>query len=431
MEQRSLHPTLIISNVLLDDQPVHILVEGSTIAQILPATASLPATSSTCRHIDGHHKAAFPGLINTHTHAAMTLFRGYGDDLPLQQWLEEKIWPNEQHLDDDIVYWGTRLACLEMIKGGTTTFNDMYFHLSATAQAVADSGMKAALTQVAMDFFDPSRTAEAKQQFADYERLMASNQWPQVQWDCACHSVYTVSTELLQWVRDFAREHHTQLSIHASETQKECNDCQLRYGRSPIQLLDSLDMLDEHLIVAHGLWLSDDDVRLLGAHRCTVVHNPNSNLKLGSGARFLYSELRQAGANIALGTDGCSSSNNLDMIEACKTMSLLQKGWRADPPVLPAAEVLSTASAGGATALGWNTGRLEPGMQADLFLTDLDNLAFVPNNNSLSNLIYAAHADCVDTTIRGGQVVMEHRKVKDEALIVAEARRAARKLITV
>lgn len=441
--------SILISNVLVDNQRCDIAIEGSHIASMraahhggLPAPAlqegapaQAGAAGRSLQVIDGTALAAFPGLVNGHTHAAMSLFRGFGDDLPLETWLRDKIWPNERHLDDDIVYWGSRLACLEMIKSGTTCFNDMYFLQEQTARAAADSGMRAVLSLTGMDFFDPAQAEALKQRCRDWEKaltpdsLSAANQESMLRYAVAPHAIYTVSGTTLQWLKAFANEHRLLLHIHLAETQTEVNNCLRQNGKRPVAYLQELGLLSPHTIVAHGLWLDDDDVKMLGDSGASVVHNPNSNLKLASGCQFRYNELRDAGANVALGTDGCSSSNNLDLIEATKTMSLLQKGWRRDPVAMPAREALRIATRGGAQALNINGGELKEGRVADLFLVNLDNLAFVPDNDTVSNLIYAAHGDCVDTTIINGRIVMRHRQVPDEQRIIQEARRAARRLI--
>lgn len=427
--------SLFIHNVLVDDKAVDITIDGSHILSIAPCPNPCHLPSRHGEVLDGTGMAAFPGLVNCHTHAAMSLFRGFGDDLPLQEWLHNKIWPNEKHLDDDIVYWGSRLACLEMIKSGTTCFNDMYFFQQATARAVSDSGMRAVLALTGMDFFNEAQAEQLKQRCQDWEHVLtpdcrsASCREGSLRYALAPHAIYTVSGPTLQWLKAFADEHELLLHIHLSETETEVNDCIKAHGLRPVAYLRQLGLLAPTTILAHALWIDDEEIKMIADSQTKVVHNPNSNLKLASGFRFRYNELRNAGVTVALGTDGCSSSNNLDMMEAAKTMSLLQKGWRGDPTALPADEALQVATRNGATALNLNAGMLQAGMLADLFLVDLNNTAFVPNHHSVSNLIYAAHGDCVDTTIINGQMAMRHRRVPQEEEIVREARRAARRLI--
>ncbi|MDY5969493.1 MAG: amidohydrolase [Bacteroidales bacterium] len=415
---------MVIANILLDGQQKDILVEGNRIKDIRPSLSAEPP-----------RYAAFPGLINCHTHAAMTLLRGYGDDMPLENWLKDKIWPAEKHLDDETIYWGSRLACLEMIKSGTTCFNDMYFFQDATARAAQDSGLRAVLSLTGMDFYDPHQAEELKRRCLEWEkkivpeRRSATQSEGMLRFALAPHAIYTVSPSTLQWMKAFADEHEMLFHLHLAETQTEVDNCMLANGVSPVRYLHQLGLLSPATILAHGLWLTPDDIDLLGSSGAKVVHNPNSNLKLASGYRFLYNELCAAGVTVSLGTDGASSSNNLDLLEATKTMSLLQKGWRGDPQALPADEALRVATHNGAETLNLNAGELAPGRLADIILADLNNPAFTPCHNAVSNLVYSAHPDAIDTVIINGKIVMLHRIVKDEELIVNEARRCAQKLV--
>lgn len=429
-----------ISNILHNNQRVDIEIRGTRITSIKPTQDASKVEVNCCycsnkesdiKHIDGTNKAIFPTFVNAHAHSAMVLFRGYGDDLPLEQWLSEKIWPNEANLNPEIVYWGSRLACLEMIKSGTTCFNDMYFFLEETAKAAEEMGIRAVLSHTDFDHFDAKEASRVKHDYEAYgKQVEALPHSDLIQYGVAPHSVYTVSGPTLQWVADFAREHKMLYHIHAAETQAECANALRDLGATPVRYLNQLGVLAENTLVAHGLWLDDDEIKMLGEHHSTVVHNPNSNLKLASGNYFKYNELVKACATIALGTDGCASSNNLDMIEAAKVMSLLQKGVRLDPLALPAAEALQVATLGGAKALRIDAGEVAEGKLADLMLVDLDNCAFVPNNNTVSNLIYAAHGDCVDTVICNGRILMEHRQVPHEQEIINQARQVAKQLIT-
>ena len=423
--------SLFIKDVLLDGKTTSILIEKDTIVGI---GNDLPVP--TCVYvIDARGKAVFPTFANMHTHAAMTLFRGYGDDHPLQEWLNEWIWPAERNLDDDIIYWGTRLACLEMIKSGTTLFNDMYFYTEAAARAVRDSGIRAMIGLTCFDFLDKAAAEKLKKDVEEWWSAISS-QWSagggQIIPVIAPHAPYTVSGETLVWLADFAAEHGLHYHIHMSETESEVAESVKQYGQRPYARLEKLGVLErcgKRFVGAHTLHLDDEEIKLIGRHGATVVHNPNSNLKLGSGYRFMYNELRDAGANVTLGTDGCSSSNNLDMLEATKTMALLQKGWRGDPTTMPAKEALQVATTNGFKAAGLNAGIIEAGAKADLLLVDIDNIGFIPNNDTLSNYIYAAHNEAIDTVVCDGTIVMQHREVKDEKLIKSEAMRVVEKLI--
>ena len=319
--------------------------------------------------------------MNMHSHAPMTLFRGLGDDQPLDVWLKDYIWPAEQKLTDELVYEGTLQACREMLASGTTAFNDMYFRLPAMAQAVRDSGIKAMLGYNVFGDGDELERINTLRRECDGVRL-----------SIAPHSIYTVSEKGLRRCADACADLHLPMHIHMSETQKEVDDCLREHGCRPWEYIDSLGILDklgDKIIAAHCLHLSDNEIRLIGDHHITCVHCPNSNLKLGSGYRFLMLELLEAGANVMLGTDGSASSNNLDMIEVMKTAALLQKGWRGDPTVVPAAQILSLATGGHTIA---------PGQPACLFLAEV---------KSLSDLVYASHGDCVRMTMVGGKVVFQ------------------------
>lgn len=414
---------IYIENVRLGDETTNLSIESSLIAGIGP-TVPMPANAI---HIDGHGKAALPAFANMHTHAAMSLFRGYANDLPLMTWLNDWIWPKEKHLDDDIIYWGTRLACTEMIKSGTTLFSDMYFHLPAAAKAAAEMGIRCTLgfTQFgdALEATDKA-IEEMLATFEPYHGLVSLAIAP--------HAIYTVSDKGLQRCAELSKKYGLLYHIHMSETQGEVEQCIAKHGCRPYEWLEQLGVLDiteGRFTGAHSLFVSDHELELLGRHRATVVHNPCSNLKLGSGHFFQYTELRDAGTNVTLGTDGCSSSNNLDMVEAAKFMSLLQKGVRQDPTALPAAELLDVVSRNGYKALGLNGGTLEVGALADLILIDLNNIAFIPNNDTLANLFYAAHGDAIDTVICNGQCLMQQRHIDSEPETTAQARRAAGKLL--
>jgi 5-methylthioadenosine/S-adenosylhomocysteine deaminase len=405
-----------------DGQPVDILIEDGCIRQIAGAIA--PSDGDT--EIDGRGKAVIPGLVNAHTHAAMTLLRGIADDMPLMPWLREKIWPNEALLTPDDVYWGARLACLEMIKSGTTAFLDMYYHLPATAEAVRESGMRAVLCCTCFDRFIPELAERSRQEVR--QLLASSSAWsPLIRLALGPHAVYTVSGALLQWIGAFAEEHGMTVQIHASETEEEVAGAVKHFGCTPIRHLHRLGVLSPRLSIAHALYADDEEIRILADTGVGVVHNPASNMKLGSGSAFRFAEMRRAGITVALGTDGCSSSNNLDMIEAMKLASLLGKAWRKDPEALTAAEMLNAATAEGARILGLNSGRLEAGRPADLCLIDLNIPAFTPNHHFVSNLVYAANGSCVDTVICNGNLLMQNKKVPGEEEIMEQVRARCRK----
>ena len=413
---------ILIEEVLLNEKSTNILIENSMITGI---GTQIPMPVNAIR-IDGRGKAAFPSFANMHTHAAMTLLKGLGSDLPLQQWLTESIWPAEKHLDGEAVYWGAKLACLEMIKSGTTLFNDMYFLLPNAAKAVAEMGIRGILGINVFGDGD-ELTDDSFRQLRD--QVEGASDLLKI--SIAPHSVYTVSEKGLMHCAEMSHRYGTIYQIHMSETEREVQECLSNHGCRPYELLARtgvLSLTEGRLVGAHSLYLSPREIDLMAHHHVTATHNPASNLKLGSGYRFLYTELRDAGVNVALGTDGSASSNNFDMIEAARLMSYLQKGVRQDPTVLPVQELLRVATENGFRAAGIDAGRIAVGKVADLILVDLDNLAFVPMHDTLSGLFYAAHADCVDTVICNGRVVMRNRHVEGEEEIRSQARKHIHRL---
>jgi len=413
--------SLLINNVLLNGRTVDILIEGNTIAKI----GNVERSGAIDRIIDGARKAAIPAFINGHTHAAMTLFRGFADDMPLEPWLQEKIWPHEARLTDEYVYWGTRLACLEMIKTGTTLFHDMYWHLPAVIQAVEDSGIRAVLSEVLMNV--AGKAQEEQQKNVALEALNVGF-GSRIQFSIAPHAIYTADAELLKWSKQLADKHGLLIHIHLSETKAEVEYAQKNYGLTPVAYLHSLGILDENTVAAHCVHLDNHDIEHLANARTKVIHNPNSNMKLASGVGFRYHDLKTAGVTVGLGTDGCASSNNLDMIEAMKTASLLCKASFNDPTAMPVQDAFDLATKNGATIINNRLGEIKEGNLADLCLIDLNRPEMTPCHHFLSNLIYASNGNSVDTVICDGEIIMQNRKVKDEQLIMDKAAEVAQKL---
>lgn len=244
----------------------------------------------------------------------------------------------------------------------------------------------------------------------------------------AIHAIYSVSEPMILWAAQFARERGLRIHIHVSETRKEVDDCLAQHGVSPVVYLDRLGVLGPDVIAAHTLWVSDEDVEILGKRGVTCVHNVNSNLKLASGYKFRYNELRDAGANVCLGTDGCASSNNLDMLETMKTSAMIQKAWRDDPSAMPLGEILAMATVNAGKGLGLEVGKLETGSMADILIVDTDSYHFLSPGSFEANLIYSAHSDCIESVICGGRFVMRDRVVPGEKEILAEARKAMLRL---
>jgi 5-methylthioadenosine/S-adenosylhomocysteine deaminase len=414
--------TILIKNVQIDQHPADIFIDGKFIKRV-----GAGLSDKADKIIDGAGKAAVPGFINTHTHAAMTLFRGFGDDIPLEQWLNERIWPYEKKLTEEDVYHGARLACLEMIQTGTTCFNDMYMHYPSVLRAVEEMGLRATLGATIFDYFQPDVAAQARR---ETEQFFAIPHSDRISFALAPHAIYTVSGDTLQWVRDFAAANDLLIHLHLAETQTEYHNAVKDFGLSPVRYLHKLKLLSPRLMLAHCLYVDEEEIQLLADHDVKVVHNPNSNLKMGSGHAFKYSEMKAAGITIGIGTDGCGSSNNLDLLEAAKIAALLQKGWRRDPTVMPAGEALQCITENGADILRVPAGKIAAGALADLCLIDLRSPTFTPDFHFASNLLYAAsHGSCVDTVLCDGRILMENRHVPEETIILENAARTARKLI--
>ena len=416
---------ILLKNILHDGSPVNLFIDGQRIFRILPA----PDTGGIVpdETVDCTGRAVIPGFINMHTHAAMVLLRGITEDVPLHQWLS-RIWEIEARIDETFIYWGTKLACLEMIRSGTTTFNDQYWFAPYARQAAVEMGIRPFISFVILDKFD-KETAEKQRRkcLRLYERSLGWSDASHLA--MSVHSVYTVSEEMILWASQFAVEHGMKLHIHVSETEKENIDCMKAHGGlTPTEYLDSLGVLGPHVIAAHALWLTDHDVELMGRNHVNCVHNINSNAKLSSGYRFRYEDLRKAGANICLGTDGAASSNNLDMLETMKTSALFHKACTGDPACMPLGELMDAATVNGARALGIDTGQVREGAIADLSIVDIDNSYFLSPGSFLANLVYTAHSDVISSVIAQGRFVMRDRLVEDEQEILAEARKVLRQI---
>lgn len=415
---------ILLKNIAAEEVASNILIEDDYISKVVPADVEI-AVPEGAEVVDCTGKAVLPGFVNMHTHAGMAMMRGVGEDIAFHEWID-RIWQVESKIDDEYVYHATKVACLEMIKTGTTTFNDHYWHMPMGYKAAMEMGLRAGIAYVILDRHEPGEDERQKAQCQ--EMYEYSLQWGDMtQFVIAIHAIYSVSEPLLLWAVDFARKHGLKIHIHVSETEKEVKDCMAQHGgMSPVEYLDSLGALGPDVIAAHTLWLSENDIRILGERGVHCVHNVNSNLKLASGYRFLYNELKEAGANICLGTDGCASSNNLDMLETMKTSAMIQKAWRGDPSAMPLNELLEMATFNGAKALGFKAGKVEEGYLADLLIIDTENYNFLSPGSFLANFVYSAHSDCIDSVICNGKFVMRNRVVEGEKDILAAARKVLR-----
>ena len=414
---------------LLDGRTADMLISGGVISRIAPAGESRGwELAGDLEIMDCHGKVAVPGFINMHTHSPMSLMRGIGEDMLFHGWLK-KIWETEEKLDHEYVYWASKAACVEMIRTGTTTFNDQYWFFEDSVRAATEMGMRIATGYDIMDKGSRAEAERQKEQCVQKSGPYLEHGIPGVTYGLAFHAIYSVSEDMMLWAADFARKHDLNLHIHLCETRREVEECKAAHGGlTPVEYLDRLGILSDRLLAAHTLWLGERDVELLGRHGVTCIHNVNSNTKLASGYRFLYNELRDAGANVCIGTDGCASSNNLDMLEAMKTSAILQKAWREDPSALPLGELVGMATVNGAKALRFNGGVLAEGAAADISIVDTDNTFFLSNAPFLANFVYSAHSDCIDSVICNGRFIMRGREIPGEKEILSQARKVLGKI---
>jgi 5-methylthioadenosine/S-adenosylhomocysteine deaminase len=434
---------LTVAGASLDGRTVGVRCAGGAIEAIGPDVAAQPGDET----IDAAGAPLVPALVNGHTHAAMTLFRGYGGDLPLMRWLREKVWPVEAKLEPEDVYWGTRLACAEMIRTGTARFWDMYWHPQATAQAVEDAGLRA---HIGGPLFDAEGGTEEMKSTALAELEALADFGPAIARSLAPHSIYTVSEGLLRWTAERAAEHGAAIHLHLAETEQEVEDCLAAHGVRPAAYLDRLGLLGERTVLAHGVWLDEAELELIAARGATVVANPVANLKLAVGGVLPYPAARRAGVAVGLGTDGPGSNDSLDLLADLKIFALMQRHVSGDATVLPAAEALEIATGARAPALldgggggagggdaatasaaagagGATAAPLVPGAPADFLLLRRD-AAELGIGDLASDLVYAASGAVVDSTVVAGRVLMRGGAVEGEAEILARAAERARRL---
>lgn len=388
----------------------------------------LPHDYEEANVIDVEGKIAVPGMVNTHTHAAMTLLRSYADDMVLMDWLQNKIWPAEDGLTDDDIYWGTMLSIAEMLKSGTTCFADMYFAMDRVADAVAQTGIRAVLSRGLTGFSDENY-AKLEENAALYRERHNSADG-RIHIMLGPHAPYTCSVEYLKKVIDKAKQLGCEIHMHLSETKGEVEDCIKEHGISPIKLMDSLGMFECGTLAAHCVHVDEDDLAIMAAKNVRVAHNPQSNLKLASGIAPVPAMLKH-GITVGLGTDGTSSNNNLDMLEECRLAAMLHKNMSGDPEILPAQQALAMATSEGAKALGFkNTGKIEVGQKADIVLYSMDKPYWHPRHDRTSLFVYAANAADADTVFINGKLLMQNGEMlyMDLEKIYAEADMRARRL---
>ena len=416
---------LLIKNAtMMSGKKQDVLLEGNLIAKI-----SSSITANGAEKIDASGKLLIPGLINTHTHAAMTLFRGIAEDMQLHDWLatvrkaEVKVTPKQ-------IRAGSLLAIAEMLKSGTTCFNDMYFYMDEVAAAVQQSGMRATLSYSVVDMNDEKKR---KSELSIGEKFIKDWQGKagnRIKCGIAPHSIYLCSSELLIKSNELSEKYDALYHIHLSETRKEVFDCLEAHKKRPAYYLDSLGVLSSRTVAAHCVWLTKEEVRLLAGRKISASLNPVSNMKLAGGSTAPMPEMQSFGMNISLGTDGSASNNSLSMFETMKTLGLLQKNARWDATVAKDNAIFDAATTGGARALGINAGEIKEGKLADLVLIDIRAANMAPLHSAVSNLVYSAHAGNVTDVIVDGKQVVENRKLltMNEEKIVESAQKEAEKL---
>ena len=378
--------------------------------------------------IDGHGKFATPGLVNAHTHASMTLLRSYSDDKALMDWLNKDIWPIEAKMTHKDIYWGAALAAVEMIKSGTTAFADMYGpNMEEVAKVVDESGLRGSLSRGLIGIFDGDEKLATNVELYKNFHGAADGRITVM---FGPHAIYTCPPDYLRKVAAEAEKLGAEIHMHMNETQDEINDCLKNYGKRPFEVVNETGLFDTGTLAAHCVWLSDEEIDIIKAKKIRVAHNPGSNMKLASGIAPV-SKLLAEGVTVALGTDGASSNNNLDMLEEVRLAALLAKVESMNPLSVPAAQALQMATEFGATALGLqNVGRLAEGYKADIVLWDMSGVEWQPNYNPVSLLVYSANASSADTVIVDGKILMQGRELKtlDAEKILAEFTACANRL---
>jgi len=379
--------------------------------------------------IDGKDKLVMPGLVNSHTHIAMSLFRNYADDLPFWPWLTERIMPLEEKLVSEHVYWGSMLSIVEMIKSGITSFADMYFFMDDVAKAAEETGIRASLSVGLSDSGDQEQKIKNTQEYFDNWNGKANGRITVM---AGPHAPYSCGPSFLSKVIDMASERRMGIHIHLSESKKEVEDSYNNYGKSPIKHVNDLGLFDLSTLAAHCVHLSDDDINILANKKVSVANNPGSNLKLGNGFARVEDMIKK-GVNVCLGTDGSASNNNLNMFEEINLAALVNKALKGDTTSIPATTAVKMATINGAKALGLDkeVGTLEVGKKADIIIIDLNKPHFYPRYNLISSLAYSAQASDVETVIVDGNILMENYELKtvDIEKVMFNAERCAKSLI--
>ena len=415
--------SILIKHVELNGNPTDIAIEGNRITDIGPQDAALFDTI-----IDGTYSIAVPAFYNNHTHSPMTLLRGYADDMELMDWLNNHIWPAEAKLQPEDIYWGTRLACIEMIHSGTVYFNDMYFLLPGTVRAVEESGLRATIGMFRNDAA-PNRDMFIQESNELWERRDTLSK--RIGLSIAPHAIYTCNEKTLRECAEMSQQYGIQLHIHVAETQTEFDGCREQHGgMTPVEYLDTLGVLSERTFAAHSVHLTEHDMEILAERGVHCVFNPISNLKLMSGQMKLR-QMLDKGVSVVLGTDGTSSNNNLSMFDEMKVASLVAKLANNSPIGAQVDEIYNLATKAGAESAGLEAGVIEKDRLADIVLLDANSPQLTPSYNLVSNLVYSADTSCVRTVICDGKILMRDGFIEGETEVIENARRCAKRLLAV
>ncbi|BCJ85435.1 amidohydrolase [Effusibacillus dendaii] len=403
----------------------YLLIEGNRIREV--GSGSYHGKADT--EIDAAGKVVMPGLVNTHGHAAMTLLRGYADDLPLMEWLETKCWPVEDRMTADDIYWGSQLAILEMIKTGTTCFTDMYFFMDRVAQAVEETGIRAVLGRGMIGF--PPKGEQALRESEQFVRTWNGAANGRVTVTLAPHAPYTCPPDYVKQVAELSAELNVPIQTHLSETKGEVERCLAEHGCTPIRLMEQVGLFERPTLAAHCVHVTDEDIEIMARYDVKVAHNPDSNLKLGSGVAPVLKMLDK-GLTVGLGTDGAASNNNLDMFEEMRQAAMIHKGVQYDPVAVSAYQALQMATVNGAKAVFLEDGHgtLQQGAPADLILIDYNRPYYYPRHNLMAHLVYAGQSGDVTDVIVDGRVLMRDRQMltMDEQRIYHEVENVCKRL---
>ena len=405
--------TTLLKNVSLRGKKVDVLIEGNRFKKI-----SENITEPSDKIINCEGKAIEPAFYNCHTHISMTILKGIADDKELHDWLIHDIWPREAKMSPEDIYYASKFAILEMIKGGTVFCNDMYQFSEETMRAIDEMGIRGVVSKPEIDIPTPDLLEEKKKKvldFVDYKNINENR----IIKGMSCHAVYTVSDKFLQFYSDIAKENDMPIHIHACETKVEVQNCQKKHGCSPIEYLERFGLLTEKTILAHCVHLTDKDIEIIKKHNTKVAHCPVSNFKLKSGL-MAFQKLHDAGVLVTLGTDGSASNNSLGMLEEMKVCALNAKTQANSSKAGNVNDIYKTATVNGAMAFGIDAGVIEEGKLADFVLYDLHHYLLLPNYNLISNIVYSAQNDCITDVFCDGKQLMCNRKIENEDKIVED-----------